>query len=57
MQISINDILSTLYYSREAIEYLFAKKDNVSISQLKSETQLSEEMYHRLKSLEIVYEY
>lgn len=57
MQININDIISTLYYSREAIEYLFAKKDNISISQLKSDTNLSEEMYHRLKSLEIIYEY
>ncbi len=57
MQININDIISTLYYSREAIEYLYAKKDNISISQLKSETNLSDEMYHRLKSLEIVYEY
>lgn len=57
MQININDIISTLYYSRETIEYLFAKKDNISISQLKSETNLSDEMYHRLKSLEIVYEY
>ncbi|HPQ09007.1 MAG TPA: hypothetical protein PK995_07240 [Bacteroidia bacterium] len=57
MQISINDIISTLYYSREAIEYLFAKKDNISISQLKSETNLSEEMYHRMKSMEIIYEY
>ncbi len=57
MQININDIISALYYSREAIEYLFAKKDNISISQLKSETNLSDEMYHRLKSLEIVYEY
>lgn len=57
MQVNLNDIISTLYYSREAIEYLFAKKDNIHISQLKSETHLSEEMYHRLKSLEIIYEY
>ncbi|GAB4451680.1 MAG: hypothetical protein OHK0036_12360 [Bacteroidia bacterium] len=57
MQISINDIISTLYYSREAIEYLFAKKDNISISQLKSEVNISEEMYQRMKSMEIIYEY
>lgn len=57
MQININDIISTLYYSREAIEYLFAKKDNISIHQLKSDTNISDEMYHRLKSLEIIYEY
>ncbi|MCX7728660.1 MAG: hypothetical protein N2203_04230 [Bacteroidia bacterium] len=57
MQINTNDIISTLYYSREAIEYLFAKKDNISISQLKSEISISEEMYNRMKSLEIIYEY
>ncbi|RME16159.1 MAG: hypothetical protein D6799_05215, partial [Bacteroidetes bacterium] len=57
MQINTNDIISTLYYSREAIEYLFAKKDNISISQLKSEVTISEEMYNRMKSLEIIYEY
>lgn len=57
MQINTNDIISTLYYSREAIEYLFAKKDNVSISQLKSEVTISEEMYNRMKAMEIIYEY
>ncbi|GAB4204894.1 MAG: hypothetical protein Fur0023_13140 [Bacteroidia bacterium] len=57
MQINTNDIISTLYYSREAIEYLFAKKDNISISQLKSEVAISDEMYNRMKSLEIIYEY
>ncbi len=57
MQVSINDIISTLYYSRETIEFLFAKKDNISISELKSETNMSDDMYHRLKSLEIIYEY
>lgn len=57
MQININDIISTLYYSREAIEYLFAKRDNISINQFRSEVQLSDEMYLRLKSLEIIYEY
>lgn len=57
MQININDILSTLYYSREAIEYLFAKKDNITIYQLKSEVSLSDEMYNRMKALEIIYEY
>ncbi len=57
MQININDIISALYYSRESIEYLFAKRDNITISQFKSETNISDEMYHRLKALEIIYEY
>lgn len=57
LQVSINDIITVLYSSRSVIEYLFAKKDNISISQLMNETELSDEQYKRLKSLEVIYEY
>lgn len=57
LQVNINDILTQLYVNREAVEYLFAHRDNVSVNQFVAVTSISTEQYQKLISLELIYEY
>jgi len=57
LQVNIHDILTQLYYNCNVVEYLFAHRDQVSVSQLMAYTNISVEQYQKLISLELIYEY
>jgi len=57
LQVNVNDILSQLYQHRGVVEFLFANRENITVNELLSREDLSQEQYQKLKSLDLVYEY
>jgi hypothetical protein len=57
LQVNVNDILSQLYQHRGVVEYLFAHRENITVNELLSREDLSQEQFQKLKSLDLVYEY
>jgi hypothetical protein len=57
LQVNVNDILSQLYQHRGIVEFLFANRENITVNELLSRGDLSQEQYQKLKSLDLIYEY
>ena len=57
LQVNVNDILTQLYSQRGVVEFLFANRENVTVNELLSRNDISQDQYQRLKSLDLVYEY
>lgn len=57
LQVNVNDILSQLYQHRSVVEFLFANRENITVNELLSREDLSQDQYLKLKSLDLVYEY
>ena len=57
LQVNINDILSQLYQQRSVVEFLFANRDNITVNELMSREDISQEQYQKLRSLDLVSEY
>ncbi len=57
LQVNVNDILSQLYQNRNAVEFLFANRENITVNELLSRGDLSSDQYQKLKSLDLIYEY
>nr|MBA3665784.1 hypothetical protein [Bacteroidota bacterium] len=57
LQVNVNDILSQLYQHRHVVEFLFANRENITVNELLSREDLSQDQYMKLKSLDLVYEY
>ena len=57
LQVNVNDILSQLYQHRGVVEFLFAHRDNITVTELLNREEISQEQFQKLKSLDLVYEY
>lgn len=57
LQVNVNDILTQLYSQRGVVEFLFANRENITVNELLSRNDISQDQYQRLKSLDLVYEY
>jgi hypothetical protein len=57
LQVNVNDILSQLYQHRTVVEFLFANRDNITVTELLNRGEISQEQFSKLKSLDLVYEY
>lgn len=57
LQVNVNDILSQLYHQRHVVEFLFANRENITVNELLSRDDISQEQYQKLKSLDLIYEY
>lgn len=57
LQVNVNDILSQLYQQRNVVEFLFANRDNITVNELLSREDISQEQFQKLKSLDLVHEY
>jgi hypothetical protein len=57
LQVNVNDILSQLYQHRGIVEFLFANRENITVNELLSRGDLTQEQFQKLKSLDLVYEY
>ncbi len=57
LQVNVNDILSQLYQHRTVIEFLFANRENITVTELLNRGDLSQEQFLKLKSLDLLYEY
>jgi hypothetical protein len=57
LQVNVNDILSQLYQHRSVVEFLFANRENITVNELLSREDLSQEQFQKLKSLDLLYEY
>ncbi len=57
LQVNVNDILSQLYQHRGVVEFLFANRENITVNELLSREDISQEQFQKLKSLDLVYEY
>ena len=57
LQVNVNDILSQLYQHRGVVEFLFAHRDNITVTELLNRGEISQEQFQKLKSLDLVYEY
>jgi len=57
LQVNVNDILSQLYQNRTAVEFLFANRENITVSEFLARGDLSNDQYQKLKSLDLIYEY
>jgi hypothetical protein len=57
LQVNVKDILSQLYHNRGVVEFLFANRENITSNELLAREDISDEMYQKLKSLDLVYEY
>jgi hypothetical protein len=57
LQVNVNDILSQLYQHRGVVEFLFANREHITVNELLSREDISQEQYQKLKSLDLVYEY
>ncbi|MGZ3921181.1 MAG: hypothetical protein ACXVPB_14800 [Bacteroidia bacterium] len=57
LQVNVNDILSQLYQHRHVVEFLFANRENITVNELLSREDITQDQYLKLKSLDLVYEY
>ena len=57
LQVNVNDILSQLYQHRGIVEFLFANRENITVNELLSRGDLTQEQFQKLKSLDLFYEY
>lgn len=57
LQVNVNDILSQLYQHRTVVEFLFANRDNITVTELLNRGEITQEQFSKLKSLDLVYEY
>lgn len=57
LQVNVKDLLSNLYYNRGVVELLFGQRDQVTVNELLSRDDITEEQYRKLVSLDILYEY
>lgn len=57
LQLNINDILSQLYQHRGLIEFLFANRENITVNELLTTKDVTNEQFQKLKALEILYEF
>lgn len=57
LQVNVNDILSQLYQHRGVVEFLFAHRDNITVTELLNRGEITQEQFQKLKSLDLVYEY
>ncbi len=57
MQVNVKELLSQLYHNRNVIEFLFGKRDSVTVNELLSGDELSSEQYQKLVALDILYEH
>src|SRR6185436_14262814 len=57
LQVNVNDILSQLYQHRGVVEFLFANRENITVNELLSRDDITQEQYLKLKSLDLLYEY
>ena len=57
LQVNVKDLLSNLYYNRGVVELLFGQRDHVTVNELMSRDDITEEQYRKLVSLDILYEY
>jgi hypothetical protein len=57
LQVNVNDILSQLYQHRGVVEFLFANRENITVNELLSREDITQEHFQKLKSLDLVYEY
>jgi hypothetical protein len=57
LQVNVYDILSQLYQHRSVVEFLFANRENITVNELLSREDLSQEQFQKLKSLDLLYEY
>jgi hypothetical protein len=57
LQVNVKDLLSNLYYNRGVVELLFGQRDLITVNELLSRDDITEEQYRKLVSLDILYEY
>lgn len=57
LQVNVNDILTQLYQHRTVVEFLFANRDNITVTELLNRGEINQEQFSKLKSLDLVYEY
>jgi len=57
LQVNVKDILSQLYHNRGVVEFLFANRENITVNELLAREDISAEMYQKLRSLDLLYEY
>jgi hypothetical protein len=57
LQVNVNDILSQLYQHRGVVEFLFANRENITVNELLSREDITQDQYQKLKSLDLLYEY
>lgn len=56
MQVNVREILSLLYHNRQVVEYLFGKKDTVTVNELLGREDFTPEQYQKLISFDLLYE-
>lgn len=57
LQVNVKDLLSNLYHNRGVVELLFGQRDQITVNELLSREDITEEQYRKLISLEILSEY
>ena len=57
LQVNVKDLLSNLYHNRGVIELLFGQRDQITVNELLSRDDITEEQYRKLISLDILFEY
>ena len=45
LQVNIKDLLSNLYYNRSVIELLFGQRDQITVNELFTKVDITEEQY------------
>ena len=57
LQVNVKDLLSNLYHNRGVVETLFGQRDQITVNELLSREDISEDQYRKLVALDILYEY
>ncbi len=57
LQVNVRELITQLYVHRNTVEYLFGNRDNVTVTELLSQGEITEEQYKKLLQQEILYEY
>jgi len=57
IQVNVKELLTQLYYNRNVVEFLFGNRDGITVTELLSREDITQEQYQKLIDYEILYEY
>jgi hypothetical protein len=57
LQVNVRELITQLYNYRSTVEYLFGNRDSITVTELLSTGEITEEQYRKLVQQEILYEY
>ena len=57
LQVNVRELITQLYNHRSTVEYLFGNRDTITVTELLSTGEITEEQYKKLIQQEILYEY